>query len=145
MKYYLKNDKNQTILSFTMKMDVFDFIIKDTEVINKDLLPEIFKGTELINEKLDTFFHYVTDCYVKYNNLYELDDIIVDRLRLSEKMKVQGRLTGAQYLICYLEKHFKSEEYNVYVTPEREQTISFLRCFGWNRMFLDVPKTWEEL
>ena len=113
MKYYLKNNKNQTILSFTMKMDVFDFIIKDAEIINEDLLPSVFKETDLINEKLDTFFHYVTDEYVKYDNLYELDDIIVNRLRLSEKMKVQGRLTGAQYLICYLEKHFKSEEYNI--------------------------------
>ena len=145
MKYYLRNNKNENILSFTMTMFPQSFAITNAIIINNALLPNIFCGVADIEEKLGYYFDIISNKNIRDYNLYELDDYIVKKLNLSDRVKSNGRLYGMQYLVCYTKSHFKDIENKLYVTPDNPQVIGFFSFYGWDKLILDTPVDWEDL
>ena len=140
--YYICNEDNEQLIKFTLFCLPRDFCITSAEILRPDLVPELF----LKYDTGETVFLYLHGCLRDHGVTgYLLDDFIIKRLKLSDKVRNFGRLAGMEYLIDLLEYHFYNEDYHLYVTCESPHTISFFwKVPGWDRILVDVPYSFKK-
>lgn len=142
--YYICDKNNRKLIQFEIFFMPKDFVIPKAEILVSDIsFPEVFS----FMKPEDAVYLYLHSCLQDYGvRGYQLDDMIVERLKLSEHVRCFGRLNGMEYLIDLLDRHFYNEENEWYVTCKEPHTISFFWCIpGWNRLFIDQPVTMEEI
>lgn len=135
--YYLCNTNDEKILQFEMRFVYNDFFTIKTEVLDSELLPPFLQTCKNLDDSLYLYLHSLIP---KYEQTFEFDTFVKNKLNLDEKILINGRLYGMEYLIELLEHHFYDEANKVYITPKEPVIISFVgKLYGWDRLFIDKP------
>ena len=142
--YYLCNKQDVRIVVFKVMFTSLDFIITSAKVLKEDLLPEFLDREDLCTSL------YIYLRQLSYEEVRDIpmgpkrDRYIADTLQLGNKILASGRLTGMEYLIALVKHHFRDEGNGLYITIKEPTTISFFgNRYGWNRLFIETPVTWE--
>ena len=118
------------------------FAVPSATLLHPALVPEFFVTRTLE----DAVFLYLHSCRRAHGITgLSLDDFIIEQLKLSDKVRNYGRLTGMEYLIDLLQYHFYNNENGWYVTCKEPYPITFLgQVSGWDRLFIDISVTKDD-
>ena len=139
-KYYFCNKNDEKLLECDALIAPQGIFFDNIKVLNTNLPEEI--NINNLSESLN--FYVLANLNFPFKTGYELDETIMNDLKLSSDILKNGRLDNLWYLRQLLYNHFMDNEGNYFTCKESSIMIMFVfRMIGFNQVFFDEPVTYE--